>query len=118
MSSQMPEADRFPAPSPESSACAVPFLSRIGPMDIMVYHEEFIHAVQVGYLEHRLRYRGMHLSDVFLETLISSVLAQSCYSPARNAGWLVGWFMAFFERQPTRPRDPEARTTRREEELS
>lgn len=93
-----------------------PFLSRIGSEDVLIYRDEFVNAVQVGYLEYRLHYRDrIRLTDLFLECLIGTVLTQSG-SPARNAGWLVGWFMGFFERRNRQASSP--RMTGREEEPS
>jgi hypothetical protein len=101
----MPSAEEGAGAAPDavppvSASWPEPFLSRIGSAEVLIYRAEFVNAVQAGYLEYRLHYRDrVPLTDVFLESLISSVLAQSCYSPARNAGWLVGWFMGLFERR-------------------
>jgi hypothetical protein len=96
-----------------------PFLSRIGSEKVLIYRDEFINAVQVGSLEYLLHYRHrIPLTDIFLESLISSVLAQSAYSAAWNAGWLVGWFMGFFEWRDRQAQSSHPPTIGREEERS
>ncbi len=61
--------------------------------------------MQAGLLDFQLHYRQVPLSDVFLECLISSTLARSCYSPAFEAGWLVGWLLGLFTDQSRAPQE-------------
>ena len=77
---------------------------QLGESSITTRDDEFGNGFQIGYLHFKKDFQSKPITDELIYTVIAQTFIDVHHTNRCNAGYLVGFMAALFERQPTSAR--------------